>query len=73
MDSEEIYIEVKQDLMPQDWGDVDGNTIIDLEDAIIALKMMSGISIENNRKDNCRYTVGLEEILFILQVMADVY
>jgi hypothetical protein len=72
IDSKEIYLNVTQDHIPQNWGDMDGNMIIDLEDAIIGLQIMSGMSVQIIREENCKYQIGLEEMIYMLQVLADV-
>jgi gluconolactonase len=55
-------------------GDVNGDGDVNLEDAILALKIMSGISLTEtinlNSDVNGDNRIGMEEVVYILQVVA---
>jgi PKD repeat protein len=69
IDSKEVYLNVTQDHIPQNWGDMDGNRMIDLEDAIIGLQILSGVPHEVSL--DCKHRLSLEEILYSLNIMAE--
>ena len=69
IDSKEIYLTVKQDHIPQNWGDIDGNRMIDLNDAIIGLQILSGVPYEITL--DCKHRLSFEEILYSLKNMAE--
>jgi hypothetical protein len=57
-------------------GDVNGNGIIDLNDAILILKLIAGINpnvaIRSDADINGDGKIGLEEVIFVLQRVSGV-
>ena len=58
-------------------GDINGNDLVDLEDAILALKIMAGYNPSEFEYDNTDVDingdsrVGMDELLYILEVVAE--
>ncbi|MCP4112034.1 MAG: hypothetical protein GY749_41990 [Desulfobacteraceae bacterium] len=55
-------------------GDVNGDRIVDMSDAVLALKLIAGISEDNiyaEADGNGDGKIGIQEVLFILRKMAD--
>jgi parallel beta-helix repeat protein len=71
--SEELLVTVKKNQLPPGWGHMDDNDVIDLRDAIIALKVLSKMPLSTlDMEENfCHLKVSLEEVIFILRVMVD--
>ena len=61
-------------------GDIDGNNVLNLTDAILALQTLSGMTPSNVRQNyviseadaNDDTKIGLEEVIYILQKVAGV-
>lgn len=56
-------------------GDVNGDRVVDLKDAIIALEILDGISVDkvNRRADvNNDQKIGVQEAVFVLQDVSGV-
>ncbi|KPA10127.1 Peptidase C13, legumain [Candidatus Magnetomorum sp. HK-1] len=71
--SEELLLTVKENQLPPGWGHMDDNDTIDLKDAIIALKVLSKMSVStiDNKDQFCHHKVTLDEVIYILRVMVD--
>jgi len=69
-ESERVYLKVRK-LCPVK-GDVDNSYIINLADAILALRVLSGIeaTVELRTDVNGDSRIGLEEVVYILQTVA---
>jgi hypothetical protein len=70
-ESERVYLKIRKVCGVVN-GDVDGSNIVDLADAISALRILSGISVSANRSAdvNSDGRIGLEEAVYILQTVA---
>lgn len=53
-------------------GDIDGNGAVGLEDAIVGLKILSGIEVENVAvRNTLTGRVGLGDVIFVLKTIMD--
>lgn len=58
-------------------GDLDGNGAVELEDELIILQFLSGmtpqgsINLSNSLEDDCEGSVGLDEAVFVLRKLAE--
>ncbi|MCP4106966.1 MAG: hypothetical protein GY749_15750 [Desulfobacteraceae bacterium] len=74
-DAVTLQIEAVSGKISSEMGDIDYSRTVDLEDAVAALKILSGMNAPNIYADtdiNGDEKVGNEELVFILQVVADI-
>jgi hypothetical protein len=71
--SEEILVTVNESQLPPGWGHMDNNATIDLQDAIIALKILCQMPLTSINLENqlCNHKVSLEEVIYIFQMIMD--